>query len=511
MKKITFNHKLFNPNFWHVLDSMKDETIRFIGLIGGSSSAKTYSTAQAIIYDSIQSPNTFTLCFRKQGNTIEKTIYQDCVKIIGDWNLWSLARKTKSPYKIVFFNGSVIDFSGMDDPEKIKGISQYKRVYLNEMSSFDKADFDQIRKRLRGMPGQQIIFDLNPIDELHWIKTELLDKTELYSLPTVLPDLPIPLEYTVVGEKYRNGWTKMKNPNSGKMENVPPNFILIKSTYLNNFWVVGSPDGSFGFYDVQTIADFERDKLYDYNFYRIYALGEWGKITRGGEFYKAFRTERDVVPTPPYDPTLPLHISFDENVNPYITLSVYQATGLTAWKIDEICLKNPDNTLKKTLIEFARRYPKNKSGLFVYGDRTSVKADAKLEKGQNFFTIILEYLKGWNPVLRLPSQNPPVALIGNFINEMFENNVQGCSFKIGDSCKNTITDYLYVKEAPDGTKLKEKAKDPNTGITYERFGHCSDTDQYFLAQYFKREFELYQRGPEVQRVVEMRKMGRNRY
>lgn len=509
MQKITFNHKLFNPNFWHVTDAMHDETIRFIGLIGGSSSAKTYSTVQAIIVDMLKNP-CHTLVFRKQGNTIEKTVYQDCVKIISGWNMWGFAKKTKSPYKITFFNGGVIDFSGMDDPEKIKGISQYKRVYLNEVSSFDKADFDQIRKRLRGMPGQQIIFDLNPIDELHWIKLELLDKMQLFPLSTTL-ELPINPLYTEVTEKFRNGWGKIKNPKTGQFEDVPPNFILIKSTYLNNFWVVGSPCGDFGFYDLQTIADFEKDKVNDYNFYRIYALGEWGKVTRGGEFYKSFKVERDVITTPAYDPTMPLHISLDENVNPYLTLSVYQASGLSLWKIDEICLKHPENTLKKTLMEFARRYPKNKAGLFVYGDRTSIKADAKLEKGQNFFTIVMEYLQQWNPILRLPSQNPPVAMIGNFMNEIFENNIFGCSFKIGDTCKNTITDYLYVKEAPDGTKLKEKAKDPNTGITYERFGHCSDTDQYMIAQYFSNEFRQYQKGPDVQRVVEMRKMGRNRY
>jgi hypothetical protein len=28
----------------------------------------------------------------------------------------------------------------MDDPEKIKGISQYKRVYCNEMSAFEHND-----------------------------------------------------------------------------------------------------------------------------------------------------------------------------------------------------------------------------------------------------------------------------------------------------------------------------------------------------------------------------------
>ena len=42
------------------------------------------------------------------------------------------------------------------------------------------------------------------------------------------------------------------------------------------------------------IEDFERDKTEDYNYYRIYALGEWGKLRTGGEFWKNYSYEKHV-------------------------------------------------------------------------------------------------------------------------------------------------------------------------------------------------------------------------
>ncbi len=496
--KVNFNPELFNPNFWHLIDAMGKPEYRYIWLYGGSSSAKTYSAVQAILFSTLKE-KTDTIVFRKTDSSIEKTVYKDFKTVIADWGLNEIFRVLKSPKQIRCANGAVIDFAGMDDPEKIKGISQYKRVYNNEISAFDSHDFKQIRKRLRGQKGQQVISDFNPIDEMHWIKTDVFDQQTRIDLPVTIDNGITKDVYTQVCEKWSNDEQEIKNP-QGELETIPPNTLIIRSTYLNNYWVVGFPDDKLnkGFYDIQTIADFEADKKSDYNFYKIYALGEWGRLTKGGEFYKAFNPSVHVRSDIYYNSDLPLHISFDENVNPYLSLSIYQAEGNTVCKIDEICLTNPLNTLNHTLTEFKRRYPVNKSGLYVYGDRTSLKADTKLEKGQNFFTIITNNLREYNPSLRLPTRNPPVAMRGNFINEKI---LGGNLFFISDKCKNTITDYLYTKEASDGTKLKEKAKDPNTGVTYEKYAHLNDTDDYMIIQYFQREFLLYQRGGREAKMV----------
>jgi len=494
MKPINFNPELFNPNFWHLHEHMRDPNIRFIWMYGGSSSSKTYSGVQAILYTTLRD-KCDSLVFRKTKNAIENSIFKDFTTIIeNDWIDISHAFKiTRNPLRIRCMNGAVIDFGGMDDPEKIKGISQYKYIYNNEISAFDEADLDQVRKRLRGQPGQQIISDFNPIDETHWIKENIFDKTHQIEMPVTLDNGIVDPLYTEVTEKWRNTETTIIDPKTGKEIIIPPNMIVIRSTYLNNYWAVGSPCAKFGFYDTQLIADFQKDKENDENFYNVYALGLWGKYSVGGEFYKKFSRKQNVVPQmeAKYNPDLPLHISFDENVNPYLSLGIYQATGNKALKIDEICLRSPKNTLKDTLAEFVKRYPPNKSGLYIYGDRTSKKEDSKLEKGTNFFTIIQNTLHRYNPTLRLPTKNPPVVMRGNFFNDEI---LPKQMLLISDKCKHTIADFEYLKEAADGTKAKIKDKDPITKVTFQKYGHLSDETDYFICEYFKPEFVDYQRG-----------------
>src|SRR5690606_9743402 len=118
----------------------------------------------------------------------------------------------------------------------------------------------------------------------------------------------------------------------------------------------------------------------DYEYYRIYGLGDWGKLRTGGEFWKKFKPAIHVNKID-WDKTLPISLSWDENVNPYLTCEVWQIKGKHAQQIDEIFLEDPRNRVKDVCAEFMRRYPVDQvAGLFVYGDRTSVKEDTKLEK-----------------------------------------------------------------------------------------------------------------------------------
>ncbi len=500
--KINFDWKLFNPNFWHLKELLFNHEMRNIWFYGGSSSSKTYSIVQGLLMVALKD-KTDTIVFRKTGNSIEKTVYKDFQTVVKDWNLEDQFRFTRSPMRIKCITGAVIDFSGMDDSEKIKGISQYKRVYCNEISSFDEVDYKQIRKRLRGMAGQQIIADFNPIDELHWIKTNVFDRMELTPLPLTIDNGVVSPEYTQVTEKLINGIQRSVNYKTKEERFIPPNTVIVRSTFLNNFWAIGSPCGTYGFVDDQLLADFESDKLNDFNFYKVYALGEWGRYDVGGEFYKKFKRHKHVR-IHKYNPNFPLHLSFDENVNPYLSLSVYQAKSDKAWKIAEICLEHPRNNLSATLFEFISMYPNHDRGIFVYGDRTSLKEDTKLEKGQNFFTIIMRTLGDYHPKLRLPSHNPPVVMRGNFINDII---LEREMYTVSTLCKQSIADYEYTKEESDGTKYKEVVRNPVTKIKYQKWGHLTDTDDYFLCEYFKREFGEYQRGRRGQAIISERRRG----
>jgi hypothetical protein len=55
-----------------------------------------------------------------------------------------------------------------------------------------------------------------------------------------------------------------------------------------------------------------------------------------------------------------------------------------------------------------------------------------------------------------------------------------------DPCmKYTLEDILYCKVDPDGAKEPGKMKDPDTGDTYEKYGHFLDLLEYECFSAFK--------------------------
>jgi hypothetical protein len=228
--------------------------------------------------------------------------------------------------------------------------------------------------------------------------------------------------------------------------------------------------------------------------YEVFVEGNWDiQLKTGGEFYKCFELDQHVKPTQ-YDPNLAIHISWDDNVNPYLPCGIFQIQGKELRMIDEIKGVSPNNTIKSVCNEFIRRYPAHQGGLFVYGDATAEKEDTKLEKGYSFYRLILEALKQYKPQLRLTKSNPSVVMRGNWINTVFEKEFAEIRVIIGDHCKTTINDFILLKEAADGTKLKEMETDPKTKVRYQSVGHFTDLFDYIICTAFMGEFQQYQKG-----------------
>ena len=171
---IDFNPDLFNNVYWELEKLYEDPLIRYIWLYGGSSASKTYSAVQLTIKEMLQASDFNTLVMRKVSVDITDSIFADFKGIIADWELEKLFTIQRNHIKCI--TGSYIRFRGLDDSEKVKGITRFKKVILEEVNQFDESDFKQIRKRLRGVKGQQILSIFNPIVESHWIKTNVFDK-----------------------------------------------------------------------------------------------------------------------------------------------------------------------------------------------------------------------------------------------------------------------------------------------------------------------------------------------
>ncbi len=225
-------------------------------------------------------------------------------------------------------------------------------------------------------------------------------------------------------------------------------------------------------------------------------FGDWFAQPRtGGEFYKKFNEKHNVKKLR-YDDNIPLHVTFDFNVNPYMTCCVWQIDGEKAQQINEICLKTPRNTTADTCKEFTNQYFNHEAGLFIYGDPAGKHEDTRSEKGFNDYTIIERELKHFKPERRVASSAPSVVMRGRFINAAFAGEIEGLSLAIGDNCINTIADYNFVKESAEGTKAKNKTRDTMTKVSFEKYGHTSDANDYFIIFAFKALFDIFVKGKE---------------
>lgn len=496
------DRELFSPNAFWLWKYTLDPSVRFIVLYGGSSSGKSFSVAQffAILayYEECS-----MLVMRKVGASIEKTIYADFKAAInGIEGLAECCRFKQN--SIVFNNGGKIDFSGLDDPEKIKGISQYKRVFLDELSEYDESDFKQIRLRLRGMEGQQIVAAFNPISEEHWIKKHWFDREQWHELPMTLTigDETLPPELCQVKSVRMNSEKLILNPNTGEYDRHAPDTIVIQSTYLNNFWVVGSPDGKYGYYDYQAIANFENDRINDPNYYQVYALGEWGHIRTGAEFFPSFN--RGVVCGKfPFNPELPIHVSMDSNVLPYVTATFFQKEYKPddvqqVTQFDELPIESPNNSARKAAKVIANKLKEYRYNdkVYLHGDASGKAANTIDPDNRSFFDLVIDELEheGFDVVDCIGNKNPSVATTGEFINAVWDGRVDKVAIRIDNDCTTSIDDYQAVQKDENGAIAKTKVTNPVTKQKYEAHGHISDCLRYCVYDLLRAQYTEFSMG-----------------
>lgn len=494
-KSMEINFKKLNPVGFYLLRFLQDLTIRFIILFGGSSSGKSYSVAQIILIFTLWEGSN-TLVMRKVGASIRDSIYQDFKTASDQLGITNLFRFSDGVKTITCFsNGARIVFKGLDDSEKIKGLSSFKRVVLDEESEFEEEDYKQIRKRLRGMVGQQIITTFNPIKETHWIKTQVFDKEKWHNIPKIIEiaGRVLPPQLTDVKSIRMNEPKSILNPRTKEIEEHPSDTVVIQTTYLNNFWVVGSPDGTYGFYDEQCVADFEKDRINDPDYYNVYALGEWGVIRTGSEFFGSFNRGKHTGECK-YNPVHALHVSVDNNVLPYISYTFWQIEYddcIKIRQIDEIAAESPHNTARKSaLLVAAKLREMGVDRIYLHGDASTRHANTIDDQKRSFLDLVISTLQseGIEVIDCVGKQNPSVPMSGEFINAIFDNIIPDIQIIIGENCKVSIEDYMSVQKDENGAILKTKVKNKITMQIYEEHGHISDTFRYVVCDLVREQF-----------------------
>jgi phage terminase large subunit len=334
-------------------------------------------------------------------------------------------------------------------------------------------DTDKELNRFRGLEiNGAFIDEVNEIQEVTFDKVLERSGSWFHS-----PNCP---SYVLMSCNPTQNWVKERFYNKWKTGTLPQGIAYIQAKITDNPHV-----------PAEYIENLKMLPRYQY---MAFVEGDWDiSIKMGGEFYKCFELDKHVGETV-YNPMLPLHISWDDNVNPYLPCGIFQVNGYDVFMIDEITGVNPNNTIKAVCNEIKRKYPNHLGGMFIYGDATARKDDTKIEKGYDFFRLIAEELKQYRPSLRILNSNPSVAMRGNWVNTVLEKELDDIKVLIGENCKTTINDFVNLKEASDGTKNKEMETDPKTKVRYQKYGHFTDLFDYFLCSCFSREYYSYQSG-----------------
>jgi phage terminase large subunit len=436
---------IVSKHFYPLLKNNK----KYLILYGGISSGKSVFIAQKILYRILTDGiNHRVLVVRKVSDKLRQSVFAEFISVLKDMGLASYANITTSPLQIELF-GSVILFSGIDDPEKIKSISRISAIWVEEATELESEAFDELADRLRtDYPTyKQIILSFNPISKNHWLYKRFFENDDLSK-----------------------------------------DTHIDKSTYLNNDFINREEFGN-------SIKARYRNSP---NQYQVKVLGNFGSDQTGGGFYASFNPAINTKPDLRYNPDLPIIMSHDFNVLPFSACIIGQLSGKTLTIIDEIALEHPYNRPINVVREFKNRYKHHYSGIYVTGDASGKNNSTRTADGVNDYTVIFEELKNYVGVKDMvPSKNPNVFQRGEYINAIFSGDVEGVSVLVNDSCENLIQDLLNIKRAEDGTKLKQRVKDKITLQSYERWGHCSDALDLVICQFLKEDFKNYLKGGDL--------------
>lgn len=90
--------------------------------------------------------------------------------ILSDWQLYEECNINKTDLTIELPNGSHFLFKGIDDPERIKSITNIDDIWVEECTEVNDFDFDQLCLRLRSNNVyNQVFCSFNPVSKVNWV------------------------------------------------------------------------------------------------------------------------------------------------------------------------------------------------------------------------------------------------------------------------------------------------------------------------------------------------------
>ena len=227
--------------------------------------------------------------------------------------------------------------------------------------------------------------------------------------------------------------------------------------------------------------------------------GDWLAVRAAGSmWWIGFKTNQHVMELG-YDPTLPIHCTFDFNWMPYITGLMAQVRNTNdvyhVHFFHEYCLVDPESTSmalsRKIAFDLEEgRWAGHDQGIFIYGDYSGLnRTTMATEDVENDFDQIGLELQPWmhNHSMRV-DVNPSQIKARDFCCHIMRGELPlWVTFE--PNMANMLRDVRNAQQDANGKLLKKKVKDPTTKIVYEEYGHCTQAAYYLLVDAFRPIFD----------------------
>lgn len=166
MIRLNISRSLFNDAYFPYLF---DYSHRYEVYYRGAGSGKSVFVAQKILCKACTSKRK-VLIIRKYATTLKDSVFQLFIDQLKKWKIYKFCKVNMSTYTITLPNESVLLFKGLDDPEKIKSITDITDIWTEECSELSRDEFTQLDLRLRSQAGNlQIFASFNPVSKQNFV------------------------------------------------------------------------------------------------------------------------------------------------------------------------------------------------------------------------------------------------------------------------------------------------------------------------------------------------------
>lgn len=206
----------------------------------------------------------------------------------------------------------------------------------------------------------------------------------------------------------------------------------------------------------------------------------------GNEYYNEYSRTQHVKKVL-FEPSLPVHLTYDFNLHPYMTLLCFQVIDTPNEMIfrffDEYCYEDPRNTTEAVTMGFVEDYGTQVRDVYYYGDAMGTRGIEGFGSDVTRFDDVRKVLFMFvtDDSDRTMRYNYGVNKRRNLINKIYAGKFyighRKVSIEIDPKCKHLILDCQYLKTGTNGKK-KEVVEDKAKGISYEKYGHTSDAKEY---------------------------------